>query len=78
MEPHVKIIFTVFAIAIGVAICFIDPKGNNAGSDWFWKGGRHDPIRNLICRPDGTFRRFTKVGILMWFAAFLAILWLVV
>jgi hypothetical protein len=75
MEPQFKIIFTVFAVAIAVAICFIDPKRNNAGPDWFWKGGRRDPIRNLICQRDGTFRRFTKVSILMWFAAWLAILW---
>ena len=76
METGVKLIFTVCVVLIGTAICFIDPKANNAGPDWFWRLGKRDPVRNMICRPDGTLRKYTKLGILIWFAVFLIIIWM--
>jgi len=72
----VKIIFTTFVLVVGVAICFVDPNANNAGPDWFWGLGKNDPVRNLMCRPDGSLRRYTKLGIFVWFGVFLLILWL--
>ncbi|MEX0774088.1 MAG: hypothetical protein WD042_00090 [Phycisphaeraceae bacterium] len=73
----IKLLFTAFAIVVGIAICLIDPKADNAGPGWIWRLGRYDPIRNIICRPDGALRRYTKVGILLWFAVFLAMIWLI-
>lgn len=78
MSASLKVIFTVTVCAIGVAVCFIDPKANNAGPDWFWSLGKHDPMRNLMCRPDGTLRRYAKVGMLLWFSFCLLVLWIVV
>jgi hypothetical protein len=76
MPVGVKIIFTVCVAMIGVAVCFIDPKADNAGPDWMWRGGRNDGFRNLACKSDGTLRRHTKVGILIWFAIFIGGMWL--
>ena len=76
MGTSVKIILTVAMLAIGVAVCFIDPKANNAGPDWFWSLGKHDPFRNLLCRPDGSLRRHAKPGMLLWFGLGLLILWM--
>ena len=78
METQVKLIFTVAVVVVSIAFCFVNPKANNAGPDWFWPFGKHNSIRNLICRPDGSFRRYTKLGTLLWFAVFLAIIWILV
>jgi len=75
MPTSVKIIITFVAALFGIMVCLIDPKSNNAGADWFWRGGRRDPIRNLICRSDGTLRKYSKIGILFGIAWFLAIVW---
>ena len=37
---------------------------NKAGPDWMWGGGRDDLVRNLYFRPDGTFRRYGRLGLL--------------
>ena len=38
---------------------------NQAGPDWLWMGGRNDVIRNLYFQPDGRFRRFGRVALLL-------------
>ncbi len=77
MELQVKVIFTCATVAIAIGIIFINPTADNAGPVWFWRGGLRDPIRNAICRPDGSFRKYTKLGILAWFALFIVVIWLV-
>jgi hypothetical protein len=77
MPYQVKIIFTVAILAITIAVLFINPNLNNAGPDWFWRLGRSDPVRNLLCRQDGTLLRHAKMGILAWFVVFLTVIWLV-
>ena len=42
---------------------------NKAGPDWLWAGGRSDFVRNLYFRPNGAFRRFGFLGLLVTFAA---------
>jgi len=42
---------------------------NKAGPDWLWAGGRSDFVRNLYFRPNGGFRRFGFLGLLVTFAA---------
>jgi hypothetical protein len=37
---------------------------NKAGPDWLWRGGRDDLIRNLYFRPNGTFRRYGRAGLM--------------
>jgi hypothetical protein len=77
MGTGIKIIFTIAVALVGMAILVIDTKANNAGADWIWKLGKRDPIRNAICRPDGTLKKYTKLVILIWCAIFLVIIWLV-
>jgi hypothetical protein len=77
MPLQVKLIFTCATIVIGVAVLFIDVKADNAGPNWFWRGGKSDLMRNAICRPDGSFRKYTKGGILTCLALLVAALWLV-
>ncbi len=72
----IKIALTALIVAIGTAVCFIDPKANNAGPDWFWRFGKSDPMRFLLFRPDGQLRRFTKLGLLAWFGVVLSLLWI--
>jgi len=42
---------------------------NKAGPDWMWAGGRSDFVRNLYFRPNGAFRRFGFIGLVVTFAA---------
>jgi hypothetical protein len=38
---------------------------NKAGPDWMWGGGRDDLIRNLYFRPNGSFRRYGRVALMV-------------
>ena len=50
---------------------------NKAGPDWLWAGGRMDLVRNLYFRPDGAFRRYGFVGLMLTLGAgTAALLWL--
>ncbi|QDT43672.1 hypothetical protein Pan241w_37740 [Gimesia alba] len=76
MPFGIKCIFTVAAILVGITFYFIDSKANNAGPDWIWRGGKNDFFRNMICKEDGSFRKYTKAGAYLWFALFILIIWL--
>ena len=41
---------------------------NKAGPDWLWAGGRSDLVRNLYFRPNGAFRRFGFLGLVLTLA----------
>jgi hypothetical protein len=75
MPIQVKLIFTIFTVIVGIAICFINPKANNAGPTWLWSLGKNDPIRFLLFKTDGSFRKYTKLGILIFAVIFLALIW---
>lgn len=50
---------------------------NKAGPDWMWGGGRDDLLRNLYFRPDGTFRRYGRLGLVATlFAGSAALYWM--
>ena len=38
---------------------------SKAGADWLWLGGRDDVIRNLYFKPNGTFRRYGRLGLFL-------------
>ena len=38
---------------------------NKAGPDWLWNGGRDDVIRNLYFRPNGSFRRYGRLALVV-------------
>lgn len=35
---------------------------NKAGPDWRWRAGKHDPVRNVFFREDGSFRRYGRLA----------------
>lgn len=76
MPIGAKLFFTLAVMLFSIGIYFVDPKANNAGPDWIWVWGKSNPWRTLICRPDGTFRRFTKPAFFVLVLAWLADLWL--
>jgi len=78
MPINGKIFMTVALIVLLIAFALIKPNANNAGSELLWRGGKKDPIRNLLMREDGSLRRFTKASIALFFGAALVILWLAV
>jgi hypothetical protein len=64
----------VFGAVVGTFVSFFvglfDPRViNKAGPDWLWMGGRDDVIRNLYFRPNGTFRRYGRIALLVTFCA---------
>ena len=60
----------VFCSMVGAVASFLigilDPRVvNKAGPDWLWMGGRDDVIRNLYFKPNGAFRRYGRVGLVV-------------
>ena len=51
---------TFFSFVLGIFNPYVV---NKAGPDWMWTGGRNDVIRNLYFKPNGTFRRYGRVGL---------------
>ena len=50
---------------------------NKAGPDWMWTGGRQDVIRNLYFKPNGSFRRYGRLGLIATlFLGSIAVYWL--
>jgi len=56
---------TFFSFVLGL---FNPLVVNKAGPDWLWGGGRDDVIRNLYFRPNGTFRRYGRVALMLTLA----------
>ncbi len=75
MPLQIKLIFSIFVLIVGIAICFISPQANNAGPRWLWRHGKADPLRLLLFKSDGSLRKYTKLGILTWFIIFLVLIW---
>lgn len=74
MDFEVKIIFTIFCIFICVGL-FITDRGDDR-SHAGWMGGVSDPIRMLIMNKNGTFRKFYKAFVVVFFLVFLTIVWI--
>lgn len=68
------IVGTFFSFLLGIFNPYVV---NKAGPDWLWGGGRDDLIRNLYFRPNGSFRRYGRLALLVTiFAGTLALYWL--
>ena len=68
------IVGTFFSFLLGIFNPYVVDK---AGPDWLWGGGRDDPIRNLYFKPNGSFRRYGRIALLVTiFAGTLALYWL--
>ena len=64
----------MFGVLVGTFCSFLfglmNPAvANKAGPDWLWAGGRSDFVRNLYFRPNGAFRRFGFLGLVLTFVA---------
>ena len=72
----------VFCSMLGAMASFligvVDPRvANKAGPDWLWMGGRDDVIRGLYFRPNGAFRRYGLLALMLTLAAgTAALVWL--
>jgi len=63
----------VLGVFVGTFLSFVfglfNPQVvNKAGPDWMWGGGRDDLIRSLYFRPNGTFRRYGRVALMLTLA----------
>ena len=73
----------VFCSTLGALASFllgiVNPRVvNKAGPDWLWMGGRDDVFRNLYFKPNGAFKRYGFVALLLTFAVGAAALfWLI-
>jgi hypothetical protein len=56
-------ILGVVILAAVATLAALFTKG--AGPDWSWKLGRKDPIRNMLFREDGSWRRYGRLGIVL-------------
>ena len=72
----------VFCSTLGALVSFLigifDPRVvNKAGPDWLWLGGREDVIRSLYFKPNGAFRRYGFLALMLTLAAAsMALFWL--
>jgi hypothetical protein len=72
----------VFCSTLGALMSFLigifDPRVvNKAGPDWLWLGGREDAIRGLYFKPNGAFRRYGFLALVLTLAAAtMALFWL--
>jgi hypothetical protein len=58
----------LFFVVIGLAIFMVAfHLTRGAGPNWMWRLGRYDPMRNIFFRPDGSWRRYGKLGALLAF-----------
>ena len=68
---------TLGALATFFLGIFNPGVANKAGPDWLWLGGRDDVIRGLYFKPNGAFRRYGFLALLLTLAAgSAALLWL--
>jgi membrane protein YqaA with SNARE-associated domain len=64
----------VFCSTLGALVSFfigiVNPRVvNKAGPDWLWLGGRDDAIRALYFKPNGAFRRYGFIALIVTLAA---------
>ena len=52
------VVTTIAALLLATALFAKGP-----GPAWMWRGGKDDPIRNILFRPDGSWRRYGRVGL---------------
>lgn len=68
------IVGTFFSFLLGIFNPYVV---NKAGPDWLWGGGRDDLIRNLYFKPNGSFRRYGRIALIVTiFAGTVALYWL--
>ena len=65
---------TFFSFLLGI---FNPDVVNKAGPDWMWAGGRDDLVRSLYFRPNGAFRRYGRVALMVTLCAgSIALFWI--
>ena len=77
MSISIKMIISGIIGLISIGVLLINSEKNNAGPDWIWMGGKNDPSRNLLCKPDGKLRKSTKPVLLTFMAIFIILIWVI-
>jgi hypothetical protein len=78
MSVEIKLLFTIGAtVVVAILLIFVKRGDSGEASARLWRGGASDPVRLLIMKPDGTFRRYTKPAIAILFVAWLGMIWVV-
>lgn len=75
MGYTMRVILSTVAVAMAIAVFWVDPHRDNAGPAWFWRGGAQDGFRKLCFKPGGQLRAGVKPFLLIWFAAFVWLVW---
>jgi hypothetical protein len=75
MPFGVKVIFSIGSALIVGLLMLVDQKKDNAGPLWMWRLGKRDPVRNLICRADGSLRKHVKLSLIVTWILWLLCIW---
>jgi hypothetical protein len=79
MGIPLKVAFTVaLCLVLAVVLLFVKRGDRGPRDAHWWRGGERDPVRRLLLRSDGQFRPGSKLGIAVFFLAFIVLLWAVV
>jgi hypothetical protein len=65
-------------VIVAILLLFVERGDSGEGSAGAWRGGARDPVRLLLMKPDGTFRRYSKLAIAILFVVWLGIVWFVI
>ncbi len=77
MPVGVKLILSVGASILVLAVLALGKVDSGERSQSLWRGGQADPIRRLMAHPDGKLRGGFKLALVALLAAWLAAIWLV-
>ncbi len=72
---EVKAFFLVGCAVFAIMVLFLTRGDRGARDAWFWRGGTEDLARRALLRPDGTFRKHSKMVWLAWIVVFALIVW---
>lgn len=63
------------AVIMAILLLFVERGDSGDASASSWRGGARDPVRLLLLKPDGSFRRYTKLSIAIIFVVWLGVVW---
>jgi hypothetical protein len=82
MKIGLKICGSLFVLLIGIAVMFAKHGGMTyEKNDKWWSVGLLGfdiSLWPLVCKPDGSFRKYAKLGIIIWLAFGVLAAWLLI
>jgi hypothetical protein len=70
-----KIIATILLVLFSIAICFVARKGNRLPT---WKSHPIFGNPGPLIKEDGTLRKWTKLGFVVFFCFWIIVVWVIV